>query len=108
MLRKLLANHVYTVKKVDFNRFHDEQYRIRRDFDKIYNLDNTSNKETEIMLEKYESYIEQHFEPYAAMHESRTHSNLWGKMVHYGDKALECDHFGYYRPVLAGNEPSTT
>ena len=58
MLRKLLANHVYTVKKVDFDRFHDEQYRIRRDFDKIYNLDNTSNKETEIMLEKYEMYIE--------------------------------------------------
>ena len=42
------------------------------------------------------------------MHESRTHSNLWGKMVHYGDKALECDHFGYYKPVLAGNNPTTT
>ena len=40
------------------------------------------------MLEKYEYYIEQTFEPYAAMHESRQHSNLWGKMVLWGDEAL--------------------
>ena len=30
------------------------------------------------------------------MHECRKHSNLWGKMVLWGDKALETDHFGYY------------
>jgi len=37
------------------------------------------------MIEKYEFFIEEHFEPYAAMHESRQHSNLWGKMVLWGD-----------------------
>lgn len=36
------------------------------------------------MLEKYELFIEKNFEPYAAMHESRMHSNLWGKMLIYG------------------------
>ena len=51
------------------------------------------------MLEKYELYIEKYFEPYAAMHECRQHSNLWGKMVPWGDKALETDHFGYYKDV---------
>ena len=51
------------------------------------------------MLEKYEHYIETHFEPYAAMHECRQHSNLWGKMVSYGDKALETDNIGFYKPV---------
>ena len=58
------------------------------------------------MLEKYELYIEKYFEPYAAMHDSRQHSNLWGKMVLWGDKALETDHFGYYKDVLLHGEPS--
>jgi hypothetical protein len=35
------------------------------------------------MLDKYELYIERFFEPYAAMHECRPHSNLWGKLVIY-------------------------
>lgn len=35
------------------------------------------------MLEKYELFVEQHFEPYAPMHECRPHSNLWGKMLLY-------------------------
>ena len=30
------------------------------------------------------------------MHESRQHSNLWGKMVLWGDEALATDHIGYY------------
>ena len=58
------------------------------------------------MIEKYELYIENHFEPYAAMHECRQHSNLWGKMVLWGDKALMTDHFGYYSPVKAFGTPS--
>ena len=106
MLRKLLAQHVYTIRRTDFDRFHAEQYRVRRDFDKILAAD-ADPKEVELMLEKYELYIEKHFEPYAAMHESRMHSNLWGKMVLWGDKALETDHFGYYKPVLAMGEPKT-
>ena len=48
------------------------------------------------MIEKYEFFIEEHFEPYAAMHESRQHSNLWGKMVLWGDEALATDHVGFY------------
>ncbi len=58
-------------------------------------------------LEKYELYIEKHFEPYAAMHECRQHSNLWGKHVLWGDAALATDHFGFYSgEVKAFGEPS--
>lgn len=80
-LRKLLALHVFTVRRPNFDRYYDEQYRVRRDFDKI--LNSNDEKEIELMLEKYELFIEKHFEPYAAMHECRPHSNLWGKMLIY-------------------------
>ena len=40
------------------------------------------------------------------MHECRQHSNLWGKMVLWGDAALATDHFGYYKPVLVHGKPS--
>ena len=96
---------MFTVKRCDFDRFYSETYRVRRDFDKIYRPD-ADPKEVEAMLEKYELYIEQHFEPYAAMHECRTHSNLWGKMVLWGDKALETDHIGFYKPVKLFGTPS--
>lgn len=60
------------------------------------------------MLEKYELYIEKYFEPYAAMHESRPHSNLWGKQLIYGHEALATDHIGYYsQNVLVHGSPST-
>lgn len=59
------------------------------------------------MLEKYELFIEENFEPYAAMHESRPHSNLWGKMLMYNNTSLQTDHIGYYKPVLVTGEPST-
>ena len=59
------------------------------------------------MLEKYELYIEKYFEPYAAMHESRCHSNLWGKHLLYGPTALATDQIGYYKPVLLHGEPSS-
>jgi hypothetical protein len=36
-LRRLMALHIHTIKRVNFDRFHDEQYQIRRDFDKIFN-----------------------------------------------------------------------
>ena len=100
MIRKLLAQHIYTIRRVNFERFHDEQYRVRRDFDKIFAPD-ADELEVKLMVEKYEKYIEDYFEPYAAMHECRQHSNLWGKMVSWGDKALATDHFGYYTPVNA-------
>ena len=63
-------------------------------------------KDQELTIEKYELYIEKYFEPYAAMHECRQHSNLWGKMVLWGDAALATDHFGYYKPVLVHGKPS--
>lgn len=78
---------------------------MRRDFDKI--LNSTDEKEINIMLEKYELYIEKFFEPYAAMHESRPHSNLWGKMLHYGPEALATDHIGYYKQVGLIAPPTT-
>ena len=68
---------------------------MRRDFDRILAAD-ADQKDIEATIEKYELYIEKFFEPYASMHESRKHSNLWGKMVLWGDKALETDQFGYY------------
>ncbi len=105
MLRKLLSQHIFTVKRCDMDRFYEEQYRVRRDFDKIFKPD-ADPKQIELMLEKYETYIENHFEPYYAMHECRQHSNLWGKMVLWGDKALMTDHVGYYSPVKAFGNPS--
>jgi len=36
-LRKLLALHVFTVRRPNFDRFFEEQYQVRRDFDKILN-----------------------------------------------------------------------
>ena len=77
------------------DRFFMEQARVRKDFDRLLAAD-ADQKDIEVTLEKYELYIEKHFEPYASMHECRQHSNLWGKMVLWGDKALETDHIGYY------------
>ena len=99
-----MAQHVYTIRRTDFDRFHSEQYRVRRDFDKIFAAD-ADPKLIELTLEKYELYIEKYFEPYAAMHDCRQHSNLCGKMVLWGDKALATDHYGYYKPVLVHGEP---
>ena len=108
MLRKLQATHIHTIKRVNFDRFHDEQYRVRRDFDKIFENPDASDEEVEVLLAKYEHFIEEHFEPYAAMHECRQHSNLWGKMVLWGDDALASDHIGYYsKNVLVHAEPTS-
>jgi hypothetical protein len=105
MLRKLMAQHCFTIRRPNYDRFHDEQYRVRRDFDKI--LNSTDEQEVNAMLEKYELYIERAFEPYAAMHESRQHSNLWGKMLLYGNEALATDQIGYYTPVSIHGEPTS-
>lgn len=59
------------------------------------------------MIEKYELYIENQFEPYAAMHECRPHSNLWGKHLIYGPEAIASDHVGYYsKNVLMHGTPT--
>lgn len=100
-----MAQHMFTIRRPNFDRFFDEQYRVRRDFEKI--LNSSDDQEINAMLEKYELYIERHFEQYAAMHESRQHSNLWGKVLLYGDTALATDHIGYYKPVLLHGEPSS-
>lgn len=55
-LRKLFAKHIFTVKKINFDRFYDEQQQVREDFDQIYNSKN--QEEVEAMIEKYELYIE--------------------------------------------------
>ena len=57
---------MFTVRRPNFDRYFDEQYKVRRDFDKI--LNSKDEKEITIMLEKYEMFIERFFEPYAAMH----------------------------------------
>ena len=101
----MLSQNIWTIRRVDFDRFHEEQYRVRRDFDKILAPD-ADQKEVDMMIEKYELYIESAFEPYAAMHECRQHSNLWGKMVLWGDEALMTDHYGYYKPVGVSPTPN--
>ena len=40
------------------------------------------------------------------MHECRPHSNLHGKLLVYGPKALETDHIGYYKPVPLHGTPT--
>ena len=41
------------------------------------------------------------------MHESRPHSNLWGKMVLWHDNLLESDPIGFYSgKVLVNSEPT--
>ena len=92
-------------KRFNLERFYDEQYKVRRDFEKL--LHTEDQKEIEFMLEKYELFIERSFEPYAAMHESRPHSNLNGKDVLYNDEALQSDVIGYYKPVALHGTPST-
>ena len=90
-----MSSHIFTVRRTNYERFYDEQYRVRRDFDKILAAD-ADPKLVELTIEKYEKFIEENFEPYAAMHECRQHSNLWGKHVLWGDKALMTDNIGYY------------
>ena len=105
-LRKLMAMHIHTIKRVNFDRFHDEQYAVRRDFDRIFE-NQASDEEIQATIDKYEYFIESNFEPYAAMHESRQHSNLWGKMVLWGDEALKTDHIGFYsKNVLLNPAPT--
>jgi hypothetical protein len=58
------------------------------------------------MLEKYEHFIEEHYESYAPMHESRPHSNLSGKHVLYGDEMLQSDPIGFYKPLPVHGEPT--
>ena len=58
MLRRLMATHVHTIKRVNFDKFHDEQYRVRRDFDKIFENPSATDDEINVMIEKYEYQIE--------------------------------------------------
>ena len=46
-MRRLMATHIHTIKRVNFDRFHEEQYAARRDFDKIYKNPNATQKEIE-------------------------------------------------------------
>ena len=108
MLRRLMAQHIHTIKRVNFDRFHDKQYTIRRDFDKVYNNPSTIELEVEALFVKYEHNIMENFEPYATIHESRSNSNLWGKMVFWDDDCLKSDHVGFYnKNVFLHAEPTT-
>ena len=78
---------------------------MRQDFEKIYK--SKDEQEVNVMLDKYEHFIERYFEPYAAMHESRPHSNLWGKNLLFNDTALQTDQIGYYKPVSVTGEPTS-
>ena len=115
-----MAQHVHTIRRTDFDRFHDEQYRVRRDFDKIF-AENADSKLIELTAlnffvrilqtliywgQYYQIYVRNSQTMKENFRDCRQHSNLWGKMVLWGDKALATDHFGYYKPVLVHGEPS--
>ena len=69
MLRKLQYQHIFNDNYINLDQFYADQQQVRADFESVIN----SKDETEIeaMLEKYELFIEEKFEPYAALHESR-------------------------------------
>ena len=66
-----MAMNINTIKRANLDRFYEEQYKVRRDFDQIFKNPNASQDQIEAMINKYELFIEENFEPYAAMHESR-------------------------------------
>ena len=104
-LRRLQAMHIHTIRRPNFDRFYDEAALIRKDFDAISGPE-ADQKLVGLTLEKYERFIEENFEPYAAMHECRAHSNLHGKLLTYGDEALATDHIGFYKPLPLHGVPT--
>ena len=58
------------------------------------------------MLEKYEIYIENYFEPDFPLHQSRPHSPMYGKIPIFSDSQLASDPIGYYsKNLLVSGEP---
>ena len=104
-LRKLLATHVYTVRKKNYDNFHTEARKVREDFEKALSGfdDNLLYDST---VEKYELFVEQKFDPLASLNHSRPYSNLTGKDVTIGDGVLQADPIGYYKERLVTGEPT--
>lgn len=94
VLKKLLSLHYYSVRVCAYDTFLEESRKAREDFDKIWA--SNDDREVNTMLEKYELFIENNFEPDHPLHESRPHSNLHGKLLLYSDTQLATDHIGYF------------
>ena len=62
----------------------EECQRTRADFDRI--LESKNRREIDLMLEKYERYIENYFEPDFPLHHSRPHSPMYGKHTIFTDE----------------------
>ena len=78
-----MATSFYTMWKPNYKRFMTEMRQAREDFDRLSTT--TDPLEFDSMIEKYELFIEHHYEPDASMDASRLHSNLNGKQVIYGN-----------------------
>ena len=85
---------IFVTGPSQLDQFLEEIWAARADFDKILN----SNDQwlINITLEKYELYIQDHFEPDFPLHVSRPHSNMHQKMIIYSDSQLASDPIGYY------------
>lgn len=60
-----MATHMFTVKHADYERFMEESRKARVDFDNV--KDSQDQRAIEAVLTKYETFIEEHYEPYASM-----------------------------------------
>ena len=66
-----MAMHFFTVKRVDYERFLEESRRARDDLEAI--MDSNDDRHIAAIFHKYEQYIEENFEPYAALRKSFYH-----------------------------------
>ena len=105
VLRKLQSIHYWTCGHNCYETYMAESWKARQDFDKIWN--STDPVEIDAMLQKYETFIEDHFEPDFAQHKSRPHGDQHGKLLSYSDHQFEADPIGYYsKKMLVSGEPS--
>ena len=103
-LRKLFAAHIHCTRNKNFPLFHDLARATREDFDKLYESEDPTL--LDVTVEKYELMIEELFEPDASLNHTRPYSNLNGKLILYGNDALQSDPIGYYKQRSVTGKPS--
>ena len=67
-LRKIMLNTFFTVGSKDWDGMHEEMRLARMDFDKIWNTDD--QLAIDAMIEKYELFLEEHYDADAPLHAS--------------------------------------
>ena len=104
-LRKMQNLHFWTCNNADYENYMEESWKVRQDFDKIWNSKDTVA--IDAMLDKYEFFIEEHFEPDFPLHKSRPHADNHGKVLNWTDEHIATDPIGYYsQDKLVSGEPT--